>query len=149
MASNDHAALVALLVDEAQRRLTAAYLAHGHVYTEEPERAEDILRDVLTRALTASEGAQATGEACEHSWQAEWNGYFCAWCGVQKPRLVPAPAAVREPEPSEALDLERLHQIQVNINAAIEMNAYPHELRRLLREEVQELLAALAVKGQR
>jgi hypothetical protein len=38
------------LAQEARRRLTTAYLAHGHVYTEEPEQTIDILRDVIQRA---------------------------------------------------------------------------------------------------
>jgi hypothetical protein len=172
--AQERAALVARLVDEAQRRLTAAYLAHGHVYTEEPERTADILRDVLTRAIaalspsptvltlegianlahricidlvgveypsaqevvvrkllteklrpTASEGAQATVEAQEptlsvwtpHPTHEMIRGSVCLRCcaslgthTVTRPcsQPKPAPAAVREPEPSEALDLEAL-----------------------------------------
>jgi hypothetical protein len=59
-ASAETRARLEQFVDEARRRITTAYRAHGgHVYTEEPERVEDILRDVLLRA------ERAPCQACE------------------------------------------------------------------------------------
>jgi RecJ-like exonuclease len=125
--SNDHAALVARLTDSLRSGLLFDNL-------DEPLDAygKRIVRVVLAAlSPTASEGAQATAEmecpechgqgwisgtGSEHAPGCDGECHDCPvpveiqigceFCGGKGE--VPAPAAVREPEPSEALDLEAL-----------------------------------------